>query len=181
MNIPETIERDVVLLENIYREGKHVNQRDLARIAGLSLGMTNAILKRLIQKGWLKVRKVNSRKLQYIVSSQGIEEITKKSYLYFRRTIKNVVYYKEAITNLINVISKRGFNIVLLVGKSDLDFIIDHFCMKNGMSLERRTQLNDEELSEEKYFIIFSEEKIPSQRSEKANEAFLHKILIDNR
>jgi DNA-binding MarR family transcriptional regulator len=177
MNIPETKERDIVLLENIYREGKHVNQRDLARIAGLSLGMTNAILKRLIQKGWLKVRKVNSRKLQYIVSSQGIEEIAKKSYLYFRRTIKNVVYYKETIANLINVISKRGFNIVLLVGKSDLDFIIEHFCMKNSISLEQRTQLNDEEVSEEKYFIIFSEE---NQRSEKANEAFLHKILIDN-
>ena len=62
-----------------------MHQRDLARIVGLSLGMTNAILKRL-------VKKVNNRNIQYIVSPKGINEITRRSYRYFKRTIKNVVY-----------------------------------------------------------------------------------------
>jgi len=32
---------------------------------GLSLGMTNAILKRLAAKGWITVRKVNNRNIRY--------------------------------------------------------------------------------------------------------------------
>jgi len=35
---------------------------------GLSLAMTNAILRRLVKKGWLKIKKVNNRNMQYIVS-----------------------------------------------------------------------------------------------------------------
>jgi DNA-binding MarR family transcriptional regulator len=69
-----------------------VRQRDLAKIAGLSLGMTNAILKRLALKGLLTIKRVNNRNIHYIVTPTGIEAITRKSYRYFKRTIKNVVY-----------------------------------------------------------------------------------------
>ena len=64
----ETIEHELEILENIYKNSKQVHQRDLAHIVGLSIGMTNAILKRLVKKGLLKVKKVNNRNIQYIVS-----------------------------------------------------------------------------------------------------------------
>jgi hypothetical protein len=35
----------------LHRPADHVRQRDLARTAGLSLGMTNGIVKKLVQKG----------------------------------------------------------------------------------------------------------------------------------
>ena len=38
-----------------------VKQRDLAQAIGLSLGMTNAILKRLAGKGFVTMRKLNAR------------------------------------------------------------------------------------------------------------------------
>ncbi|MDR2102515.1 MAG: winged helix-turn-helix transcriptional regulator, partial [Treponema sp.] len=73
----EALDTEFIILENIYdNSGRNtsLHQRELARIAGASLGMTNSILKRLAQKGWITIRKVNSRRIQYAVSPEGINE-----------------------------------------------------------------------------------------------------------
>ena len=45
---------------------QQVRQRDLSQqVIGMSLDMTNAILKRLVLKGYLSVRKVNNRNIAY--------------------------------------------------------------------------------------------------------------------
>ena len=63
----ETTEHELEILENIYKHKEQIHKRDLAQIVGLSLGMINAILKRLVKKGWLKIKKVNNRNIQYIL------------------------------------------------------------------------------------------------------------------
>ena len=132
-----TVERDLEVLESIYHNGARVRQRDLAQVAGLSLGMTNAILKRLAHKGWLAIRKVNNRNIRYAVTAAGAEEIARRSYRYFKRTVKNVVDYKQAIERLVADASRRGFREVRLVGESDLDFILEHVCAKSGVPFVR--------------------------------------------
>ena len=76
-------------LEHIHKRAQEVHQRDLAQIVGLSLGMTNAILKRLAGKGWITIRTVNNRNIRYAVTSADIDQITRRSVRYFKRTIKN--------------------------------------------------------------------------------------------
>jgi DNA-binding MarR family transcriptional regulator len=111
-----------------------VKQRDIAEIVGVSLGMTNAILRRLSQKGLVTIKRVNNRNLRYAVSPDGMEAIAKRSYRYFKRTIKNVVYYRDAIERVIRHAARDGYDTVVLVGESDLAFIIEHFCEKYGLS-----------------------------------------------
>ena len=120
----EVDDRELEILEHIYENPEHVHQRDLAHIVGLSLGMTNAILKRLAHKGLLKIRKVNNRNIKYIVSPIGAEAIARRSYRYFKRTIKNVVHYRRAIEDLVRRIKADGYDRLILVGVSDLDFIV---------------------------------------------------------
>jgi len=134
-------DRDLYTLERIHLSQQPVHQRDLARIIGLSLGMTNAILKRLAQKGLLQVKKINNRNIQYVVSSKGLEEIARRSYRYLKRTIKNVVDYQQAIDRLIQEVSARGFRRLVLVGNSDLDFIVEHLCGKHHLAFERTPAL----------------------------------------
>jgi DNA-binding MarR family transcriptional regulator len=130
-------ERELEVLESIYHNGARVRQRDLARVAGLSLGMTNAILKRLAHKGWLVIRKVNNRNILYAVTPAGSDEIARRSYRYFKRTIKNVVDYKGAIERLVADARQRGYDEIALVGASDLDFIVEHVCAKSGVPFRR--------------------------------------------
>jgi DNA-binding MarR family transcriptional regulator len=94
----ESIDTEFIILENIYDSSEQhtrLCQRDMAQIAGTSLGMTNSILKRLAKRGWISVKKLNSRNIQYAVTLEGINEIIHRSYGYFKRTIRNVVFYQR--------------------------------------------------------------------------------------
>ena len=64
MNTSTDLELD--LLETLYAshaEGLSPSQRDLAGAAGLSLGMTNALLKRFAERGWVKFSSLRGRHL----------------------------------------------------------------------------------------------------------------------
>ena len=163
---------EIKVLENIYQSSPEIRQRDLAEIAGLSLGMTNAILKRLAGKGFLTIKRVNNRNIHYIVTPSGIEAITRKSYHYFKRTIKNVVYYREAIEDLIADIKKQGYEGIILKGPSDLDFIVEHACRKSGLKYIK------EDNSSEKVFLLYSENYLPDREAAGDGRAFLQSILI---
>ena len=187
MNNIKSLEQEIEILENIYHNHSKVKQRDLARIVDLSLGMTNAIIKRLIKKGWLKARKINERNIHYVVSPLGIEEIAKRSYRYFKRTIKNVVYYKEAIDKVFINITGDGYKGVILIGESDLDFIVEHICQKHGLSFKRSSNKSSSITSSndgsEGFFVLYSENKEPlppvSGEADKANYAYLREILVN--
>ncbi len=128
---------ELSILENIYASEKNdaeVRQRDLAAASGASLGMTNAILKRLAGRGMIAVRKLNSRKVQYAVTPAGVNEIARRSYRYFKRTIRNVVFYRDRIDEAVAKSKIRGDHAVLLIGVSDLDFIVEHACDRHGLS-----------------------------------------------
>jgi predicted transcriptional regulator len=138
--LPPAIEHDLELdiLEHIQTASGEVRQRDLATVIGKSLGMTNAILHRLTEKGLLMVSKVNNRNISYAVTPRGLRELAGRSYRYFKRTIRNVVDFKESIEHelcvqlqaLAAVLPAEEPRQLLLAGASDLDFILEHLARK---------------------------------------------------
>jgi len=168
-------EKELQILENIHKNASVVRQRDLAAIAGLSLGMTNAILGRMAKKGWITIRKVNNRNIRYAVTPKGMEVLTRKSYQYFKRTIKNVVYYRQAIEDLVRGVKEDGYGGLVLVGNSDLDFIVEHACRRTGMEYVRDTASFDG-----KIFYLYSESYIPDAEEERNRNdvVFLQKVFV---
>jgi hypothetical protein len=136
--------------------------------------MTNAVLKRLAQKGWIVIRKVNNRNISYAVTPDGMELLMRKSYRYFRRTIKNVVYYRRSIEKLIKEVRAMGYTDLLLVGQSDLDFIVEHACRRYDVQLLDRDPENPAEA-----FFLYSENYIPDDESEIEGRGYLQKVLVE--
>ncbi len=170
-------DKELDILQNISESDGGIRQRDLARIIGLSLGMTNTILKRMAQKGWLKIRKVNNRNIQYIVSAQGMEAIARRSYRYFRRTIRNVVDYKEAVDRLLATVVQTGFKSLVLVGRSDLDFIVEHLCGKHRLSFRQVEAGDDAGTENTEVFHLYSE-RLPLERKEGRGRASLGALFV---
>ncbi|WP_304222539.1 winged helix-turn-helix transcriptional regulator [Gracilinema caldarium] len=160
MNV-EITDPELAILETIYdssRQSGTVKQRDLAHSTGTSLGMTNAILKRLTLKGWITIKKINSRNIQYAITPDGINEIARRSYRYFKRTIRNVAMYRDSIDAEINRAKIRGCTTVVLIGVSDLDFIVEHSCIRHGLTYLKVVDLETATpLFSKDYFFIFSE------------------------
>jgi DNA-binding MarR family transcriptional regulator len=165
--------KEIEILESLYHSSDDVRQRDLAHVAGLSLGMTNAILKRLANKGWITIRKVNNRNLRYAVTPDGMDVIMRRSYRYFRRTIKNVVYYRRAIEQMVHEVKERGYEGLLLVGASDLDFIVEHACRRCELPL-----LADDPEDPAGVFFLYSEKYIPDdEQAQGDGTEYLQRLL----
>ena len=135
LNTQELSDHEYALLDSIYRhkETRPVRQRDLAKVVGISLGMTNVILRKLAQKGWVVIRRINSRNIQYAVTPSGIDQISKKSFLFLKRTVRNVVFYKDILDQLLAGLKESGYRAIVLVGKSDFDFVIAFLCQKHKL------------------------------------------------
>ena len=181
-NITDT---EYIILENIYtsdRQNLSLKQRDLAQLARTSLGMTNSILKQLVQKGWITAKKLNSRNIRYAVTMEGINEIIHRSYGFFKRTIKNVAYYKDAVNGIIEDAAGKNIKTVLLLGTSDLDFIIEHSCNYYGLSFLKSADISLHSPAEGKQTntLIFFTEDIPvTQELKPANCVFISQLLLD--
>ncbi len=127
---------ELSILENIYSSQKRsraVTQRDLAEAAGLSLGMTNALLKRFSDKGWVLLKRLNSRNIQYALTPDGVNEIAHRTYRYFRRTARAAGLYRDMIEAFVMDKKRAGANRLVLAGVSDLDFLIEYACERHGL------------------------------------------------
>jgi DNA-binding MarR family transcriptional regulator len=179
--IDKTLDTEYIILENIYDscgQNTVLRQRDLALIAGASLGMTNSILKRLAKKGWITIRKLNNRNIQYMVTLEGMNEIIHRSYRYFKRTIKNVVYYKDALEDIVRRARSENIATAVLIGDSDLDFIVEHACRKNGIQFIR-TAGDENAAMPDRILRIYSENREErTNESPSAGTVYLSRLLI---
>ncbi|MDC7221297.1 MAG: winged helix-turn-helix transcriptional regulator [Spirochaetales bacterium] len=164
-------EKETIILEQLSQNKEPVKQRELAQIAGLSLGMTNGLLKRMADKGLLMMEKVNSRNIKYILTPEGRKELNRRTQKYMKRTIKNVVYYREAVEELVRKASEEGYEGISLMGKSDLDFILEWACQHYGMEFTR----NEIKSS---FFTVFSEKGLEYTEVEPDKAAYLGKLEI---
>jgi len=184
LNTQDLTDHEYALLESIYHhtEDRPVRQRDLARVVGISLGMTNVILQKLAQKGWVIIRRINSRNIQYAVTPSGIEQISRKSFLFLKRTVRNVVFYKDMLDQLVADLKTRGYRAIVLVGKSDFDFVLAYLCQKHQLEfIESQTPSRREGAK-----LIYAEDVAGalSTNGKSTNgkaaqeEVYLHDILI---
>jgi predicted transcriptional regulator len=174
----ETADHEYALLESIYHhhDARPVRQRDLAKIVGISLGMTNVILRKLAQKGWVIVRRINSRNIQYAVTPAGIDEIGRRGYQFFKRTVRNVVYYKDALERFLVSAKAKNFHAIVLVGKSDFDFVLSFLCQKHKLEFtQSETSAGDEGV-----LMAFAEDYTPTENGAagRPDGVYLHDILI---
>jgi hypothetical protein len=111
----------------------HVSQRSIAGALGMSVGLTNAILKRLMEKGFVMMQRINHNNVHYLVTPAGFDQIAKRSYRYLRRTIGHVVRYKERLRAFCHGQKHAGIEEIVLIGESDLTFILEWCAEKEGL------------------------------------------------
>jgi predicted transcriptional regulator len=120
-------------INELTRKKADISQRDLAKAINLSLGMTNVLLRRLSEKGLILIQKVSARNVTYILTPDGINALAGKTYRYLKRTMKTVVIYKETIVKITKEARRLGFTHIGLLGKSDIDFIIEYAAGNSGL------------------------------------------------
>ncbi|MCT4599114.1 MAG: winged helix-turn-helix transcriptional regulator [Vallitalea sp.] len=73
------MDKELQMLINI-NDNEHITQRQLAKKLSLSLGTINALLQRMIDKGYINVVQSNTRVFRYYLTPLGVEVKNKKTY-----------------------------------------------------------------------------------------------------
>ena len=107
------------------------NQRDLSRQMNLSLGMTNMLVRRLLTKGYIRIRQLNKKKMEYILTPKGFMEKTRKSVNYTLKTINSIGLLKQSIAALLRTAYDQGARKFYLLGGSDLSGLVDMAAREN--------------------------------------------------
>ena len=85
------------LMGEIDRSGDH-SQRALSRRLGVSLGLVNTFLKRLVNKGYFKVMTLPKNRVKYLLTPEGLARKSKLTADYLR---DSVTLYKDIKTLLL--------------------------------------------------------------------------------
>ena len=145
-------DKEISLLE-VLKNRPDAGQRDMAEAIGLSLGMTNLLLKDLSARGWMLMRKLNPRKVQYVLTPEGMKELSRRSYRFVKKTIRSVADCREKLEGLVLQVKESGAKGLLLVGSSGLDFVLDYLCRQHGVVFR------SEPLADAGWFIVYGEDE----------------------
>jgi DNA-binding MarR family transcriptional regulator len=121
------------------------NQRNIAKKLGISLGLTNLIIKRLVKMGYLKIVQLNRNKIQYILTPAGFSEKAKKSYSYTLRTVRLLKAIREAIR--VEIISQysKGKKVLIIAGDNELADLTEGVFRNLGADLAGMKYVRDKQ------------------------------------
>lgn len=126
--------RELSLLENIERD-PDVTQLSLATQLGVAVGTVNWHIKRLIDKGYVKVKRAERRKLRYIITPEGIAlrarltvDYVEQQFLLYRNT-------RQKVKEHVEMIRQAGFDHVRIQGEGDVADICRLTCLEQGMTV----------------------------------------------
>ena len=89
--IDEEARRNLHILDEVSRD-KRISQRTLSERLGIALGCTNLCIKRLVKKGFIKVKEIPGRQYFYYLTPIGFAEKTALTFRYIKGSWR---YYKE--------------------------------------------------------------------------------------
>jgi DNA-binding MarR family transcriptional regulator len=87
--------------------GRPVSQRSLARDMGVALGLTNLVLRRLVRKGYVKMTRVNSRQVAYLLTPEGLVEKGRIARAYIENTLRLYTDTREHIHRSLDRLSSE--------------------------------------------------------------------------
>ena len=134
MNIPSESARELALLEHI-ESNPDVTQASLATQLGVAVGTVNWHIKRLIEKGYIKIKRAERKKLRYIITPEGIAlrtlltvDYIEQQFLLYRNTRQRVREHLEQIKS-------AGYDEVSILGEGDVADICRLSCLEQGVAI----------------------------------------------
>lgn len=123
--ISDTLDEREFELINILGPQISANQRDLSKRSGMSLGLVNMVLRRLIAKGCIRMDQLNKRKVRYFLTPKGFSQKMKISVGYMWKTINSISRIKESLESVLVDLYEQNHRKFFIYGQSDFGKLIE--------------------------------------------------------
>ncbi|MCP4268657.1 MAG: winged helix-turn-helix transcriptional regulator [Candidatus Brocadiaceae bacterium] len=126
--------RELEILERLENNG-HLTQRDLSKEVGIALGLVNHLLKKMVTKGWIKIKNIDSKKIRYLITPEGARE---KSSLLYKRVENTIHFYldaKKVIKDKVIHLKNEGIEDVSIYGINHISEVLYIVLKELGLEL----------------------------------------------
>lgn len=112
--------REMILLEQIEND-PNITQASLATQLGVAVGTVNWHLKRMIAKGYVKVKRAERRKLRYIITPEGITFRARLTVDYIEQSFLLYRNIRKRVRELLLEVKHNGFDQVRIETEVNLE------------------------------------------------------------
>ena len=130
-----TENRELILLEQI-EKNPDVNQATLAAQLGVAVGTVNWHIKRLVEKGYVKAKRAQRKKLRYIITPEGIALRAKLTVNYIENSMLLYRRTRERVLAVLAEVRQAGYNEVRIIGDGDIAEVIRLTCLEQGVKVD---------------------------------------------
>ncbi len=134
MDHPPEHDRDLVILEQI-QKNPDATQATLATQLGVAVGTINWHIKRLVAKGYVKVRRAERRKLRYLITPEGLALRAHLTLDYIQNSFRVYRLVRRRVVDQVENIRKAGYQKVRLEGEGDVADVCRLTCLEQGMDI----------------------------------------------
>jgi len=132
MSILQETNPDLPILEQIELE-PDASQATLASRLDVAVGTINWHLKRLIEKGYIKVHRLERKKLRYIITPEGIAQRAKLTIDYINHQFSLYRLIRQRMTEAIREVQGNGYQEVRFQGDGDVAEVCRLTCLEQGI------------------------------------------------
>jgi len=137
MEIRSDVDREMALLEQIEHD-PDVTQASLAAQLGVAVGTVNWLLRRMIEKGYVKIKRAQRRKLKYIITPEGLAFRAQLTMNYIDTSMRLYRRTRQQVGELLAEVKKAGYDAVRITGDGDIADIIRLTCLEQGIVVVER-------------------------------------------
>jgi DNA-binding MarR family transcriptional regulator len=134
MTTPPSTNRDLVILEHIEQD-PDATQASLADQLGVAVGTINWHIKRLISKGYIKVRRIERRKLRYIITPDGIALRARLAVDYIQTSFELYRLVRQRVIDALGELRQAGYRSIQLDAEGDIADICRLTCLEQDISI----------------------------------------------
>lgn len=133
-------DRELILLEQI-ADDPDINQATLAEKLDVAVGTVNWHIKRLVEKGYVKAKRAQRKKLRYIITPEGIALRAKLTVQYIDNQMRLYRETRAHVKELLSEIKEEGFQEVGIQGESEIAEVCRLTCLEQGFEIVEREDL----------------------------------------
>jgi DNA-binding MarR family transcriptional regulator len=125
---------DLPILE-IIENDPDATQATLADRLDVAIGTINWHLKRLIEKGYVKVKRAERKKLKYIITPEGISLRARLTMDYIQNSFHLYRLMRKRMIDTLDQVRTSGWNEVRIKGEGDLAEVCRLTCLEQGIEI----------------------------------------------
>jgi DNA-binding MarR family transcriptional regulator len=116
---PTLLYKEFMILDLIEKDA-NITQREISKIIGVAVSMTNAYIENFVEKGLINKKKHSTKTVEYFVTKKGMERRKLLNIWYLKSSHEVYLSAKDNIIKFLNQIINKGFKKILLYGAGEV-------------------------------------------------------------